>query len=522
MSKDKQIVPGVEISKRLVFVNSASSAATRLFNVVLLVWMYEYLLQRITPEEFAIFPVVTAVIIFAPLFSSLFTGGISRYVIDAYARGSARGVTEIVSSILPLLAAGGLAILGAGLVFSWYIDKVLTVSAGQIWDARIMMALLVLNFVFETVMLPYGVGFYVKQRFVRLNMIHIARDLLRMAILLVLLVGVSPRVLWVVVATVTASMASIVAIAWLSRRMIPELRFEAPLFNWAKARELLSFGLWATLGQFASMVYSSAGAIVLNKLGTALDVTTYHMGAMFDRQIRSMAAMASEPVQPALTAMHSTGDRKRLGNAFLRGGRYALWASLLVACPLMIYSTEFIQLYIGDRYLRTATVIVLLMSIYPFTYSNAILPKLAVATARMKAFTLGAFATQIVSVASMIYVVGWLNMGAVGVASVIAVTLIVSQVIYFWPMGLRMAQVSLKRFLRETLLPGLAPAAAGMLVWLALKLNHPPETWAQLFAWTLLGHAVYALVLFRFCLQGHEKQDIRHFINKITAFIFSR
>lgn len=522
MSKDEQGAPSVEISKKLVFINAASSAATRLFNVIVLVWMYEYLLQRISPEEFAVYPVVAAVIVFAPLFSSLFTGGISRFVIDAYARGNARRVTEIVSSILPLMAAGGLALLGSGLALSWYIDQVLTVSPDRVWDAQVMMALLVLNFVFETVLLPYSVGFHVKQRFVRLNLIHIARDILRMAILLILLVGVSPRVLWVVVATVIANIASVVVITWLSRRMMPELRCEVSLFRWTTARQLLSFGLWTTLGQLAAMVHTSAGVIVLNKLGTALDVTTYHLGAMFDRQIRSMAAMASAPVQPALTAMHSTGDQRRLGNSFLRGGRYALWASLLVACPLMIYSSEFIHLYIGDQYLQTATVIVLIMSTYPFTYSSSILPKLAIATARIRAVVTGAFVTQIISVALMIYVVRWQQMGAVGVALVMAVTLIVSHVVYFWPMGLRMAKISPKRFLKETLILGLSPAVAGSLVWLALKLNHPPETWVQLFVWTLIGHLAYGFVLLRYCLQDHEKRDIRNVLKKAAASALSR
>ena len=94
--------PYVEISKRLVLINSISSVITRLINILFLVWIYEYLLERISTEEFAVYPVVAAIIVFAPLFSSLLTGGISRFVIEAYARGEMQRVTEIVSSIVPL------------------------------------------------------------------------------------------------------------------------------------------------------------------------------------------------------------------------------------------------------------------------------------------------------------------------------------------------------------------------------------------------------------------------------------
>lgn len=507
--------PYVEISKRLVLINSISSVITRLINIFFLVWIYEYLLERISAEEFAVYPVVAAIIVFAPLFSSLMTGGISRYVIEAYARGEMQRVTEIVSSIVPLLAMAALAFLGLGLVFSWYIDQVLTIPGDRLWDARIMMALLVAGFALQTFLLPYGVAFDVKQRYVLLNMIYISRDLLRIAVLFVLLLGVSVSVLWVVVATVGANATSFVLITWLSRRMLPQLRFKASLFRWQTARQLFSFGVWTTLGQMAFMIHSGAGAIVLNKLGTALDVTSYHIGSMFDRQVSVMATVASSPVQPALTAMHSTGDQRRLGNAFVRGGRYALWASLAVACPLVVFSAEFITLYIGDRYLRTATVIVLLMSTYPFLYANHMLPKIAVAKARIRAFFIAAFAQQFIILLLMIYLTGWRELGAVGVAFSSFIIVIIWEVAIFWPMGLRMAKVPFKRFLNETLRPGLMPSITGLLIWWALKSYHAPETWFQLIAYVLMGHAAYGFVLIKYCLQSHERQELTLVFRKI-------
>ncbi len=126
----------VEISKRLVFINSASSICSRLLNISILIWLYEYLLTRISPEEFAIYPVVAAIMVFAPLFTSLLTGGVSRYIIDAYAVGDRERVTQLVSSILPLLIGAGIVFLGLGFVFAWNIDHLLTIPTERVWDAR--------------------------------------------------------------------------------------------------------------------------------------------------------------------------------------------------------------------------------------------------------------------------------------------------------------------------------------------------------------------------------------------------
>ena len=100
-----------EINKRVIFINALSSAAARILRVTVLVWMFSYLLRRVPQEEFAIYALVTALLVFAPLFSSFFTSGISRYVVEACARGDERRATQIVSSIFPVLVGWGLLFL---------------------------------------------------------------------------------------------------------------------------------------------------------------------------------------------------------------------------------------------------------------------------------------------------------------------------------------------------------------------------------------------------------------------------
>lgn len=507
----------VEISKRLVLINSASSIAVRFLNVSVLVWVHQYLLNRITAEEYAIYPVVASIMIFAPLFTSFLTGGISRFVIEAYARGDERRATEIVSSIFPLLLVGGLMFLGVGGLLAWYFDRLMTIIPERIWDARLMLGMLVIGFVAQVVALPFTVGFHVRQRFVLWNLIEVAMEAVRITILFLLLFGVSTRVIWIVVASVSAQLAALVAKVIASSRMAPGLRFRPSLFRWETGRQLLSFGLWTTFGQLTVMIHRGADTLILNKLATPIDVNGFYVGSMLDNQINAMSATASAPVQPALTAMHSTGDRARLGNAFLRGGRYALWATLLIACPLMVFRHPLIDLYIGETYAVAATVILLLMSTYPFSYSNTMLPKIAIATAQVSLFFAAAFGVQLVNLGLTLYLVGPLKLGAKGSALSTFVTTLIGQPLIFWPMGLKMTRVGLGRYYRETLLPGLAPSVAGLAAWIALLAFTPSDSWFWLGVNFALGAVVYVLALLVFCLQPGERRDLTQAIQKVRS-----
>ena len=505
----------VEISKSLVLVNSASAVVARLLHVTVLVWLFQYLLDRISEDEFAILAVVTAVMVFVPILTSFLTSGISRYVVEAYARDESGRVIEIVSSIFPLLALCGSCFLVLGGSFAWNIDFFLTIAPDHLGDARLMMALLFLGFSAHLMLLPFGVGFHVRQRFVLLNVLGVGRELLQSGLLFVLLLGVSTRVLWVVVASVSANLTFVIVVTLVSRRLVPLLRFEHKRFRWNTAKSIMNFGFWTTLGQVSSMIYFAADTFILNKLGSTLDQTIFRVGALFDNQVHGMAAMASAPVQPALTAMHATGDRQRLGNAYLRGGRYALFATLLVTGPLLIYRTDFIRLYLDDSFIETATVLGLLMALHPFIYPSIMLGKIAVATARIRAVYCAILLSQVAKVAVTLFLVGTLKMGAIGCALGTFVTLSLANLFVFWPMGLKMMNIPFSRFLRETLIPGFAPAVAGVFVWYALKSYEPPQSWFQLIVYTFVGHIAYGTTLFFYSLVPDERRNLRGLIEKL-------
>ena len=504
----------VTISKRLVAINSASSLLAKLINMTVLLWVYQYLLKRIPAEEFAVLPVVMALMVFAPLFFSFFIGGISRYVVEAYAKGDFDRVTGLVSSILPPLAIAAVVFLAAGSVFALNIEKVLNIAPQMVGDARIMMLMLVVSFSLQMLALPFGTGFHVRQRFVELNLIGVARDVLRMILLFVLLLGIGPQVIWVVTATAISEIAHTVATTLRSRMMVPELRFKRALYQRDQARELMSFGIWTTLGRLGSIMYTNAATIVLNLYGSAVDVTSYHIGSTFFRQIDSTVNLAAQPLQPVLTAMHATEDRVRFGNTIFRAGRYAMWLVLAVATPLTIYSANFIALYLGDDYAITSVVIVFFMIIFPFTQPNVALAMGAMATARVKEFFLPAFLFQLAGLILMIVFVKYTDAGVLGVTASLTIVTVISQLLYYWPLCLKLTGHGFKHFMTNLLIPGIAPAIGGGVVLVSLNIFTPPSTWTSLMVCSLIGGLVYLLVLFAACLNEGEKADIRAMLAK--------
>jgi O-antigen/teichoic acid export membrane protein len=507
----------VEISKRLVLINSASSVVARLIDISVLVWLQQYLLRRITPEEYSLYPVLMSVMMFAPLLTTIFTSGLGRYIVESYAKGDEQGVTQITSTMFPLLLAAGVLMLCFGWVFAWHIGHILTIPPERLRDAQLMMGLLMFSAAIRLPLSPFGVGLYVHQKFILSNCIGLGIAFLRVALLFVLLFGVSTRVLWVIVASVSAELVSLVVNISISIRLLPALKFRLNKIRWAMAKPLVSFGGWSFIGQIANTIRTAADAIILNKLATPFDVTCFHLGALPYREIERGTALLLGPLQPALIAMHATDSKERLKNAYLRGGRYALWAACFFAIPAILYRRELITLYVGQKYLPAATVMALLLVTFPIAFGNLMMYYVAHATAQIGLPTRRAIFVHLANLFLTIYLVGFRHMGAVGSALGTLLAGLIGSPLLIYPVGLRLASVSFRTLMWETLLPGLLPTliCGAVLIWLRLLAR--PDTWFQVGTCVLMGCIVYSAILLGFCLRAQDRRDLTILIQKIKS-----
>lgn len=478
--------------------------------------MLQYLLSRVSTEEFAIYPVIMSLMVFSQIVFRFFTGGLSRFVVDAYAKGDFYRVSEITSSAFPMLLLGSTIFFVTGTLFGVNIDLFLNIGHEYVYIARIMFVLLIISFSLQMLCIPFKVGFDVKQKYVELNILNSFRDIFKVILIFCLLIFVGPSVIWIVVGTVIADVIHTAVVFYRSRALVPELRFSHALIRWKQATQIVSFGAWTTLGRLGALMYTTGATILLNLFGTPLDVTNFYLGSTLFRHINALIGFAALPLQPAITAMNSLNDHQRLKNTVLRGGRYATWIGLAVALPLAIFSEELITVYLGSEFLKSAIVLALFMAFFPFILPTFLLPMTAMAMFKVKEFYIVAFVAQLLGFLVMIYVTAGLNMGAIAVTACLFAVTAISQIFFFWPLCCRLVKISRSEVFWDLVYPGFLPAVAGSIVWIGFKVVYPPDSWLTLFAYGAAGGLVYLATLFAFSLNSQERRELRTVIDKTS------
>jgi O-antigen/teichoic acid export membrane protein len=266
------------------------------------------------------------------------------------------------------------------------------------------------------------------------------------------------------------------------------------------------------------MLRTSTDVIILNEYGTTADVINFHMGSLALKHTQLTSYAVRAPLNPPITAMHATGQHERLSNTYIRGGRYALWATLFFTAPLIVFRRELFKLYIGSEYMSAATIMALLLLLYPIVYGNVMMPHLAHAKATMRPWAIRSAIINITRLLLSIYMVGFAGLGAIGAALASVIVMLIFEPLLNWPFGLKLAGVKFLTWFKQTLMPGLLPGIIIAPVWIGLNYFIKPSTWFELGACAGGGLLCYVVLILIFFLTSYERDIIKEFYSRIRSF----
>lgn len=511
-SEQSSGMAGIEISKRLIYVNSVSTVLKSVLTLSVFLWLQRYLVQNVRAEEYEVLAIVYPLLLYTPFLITWVTSGLARYVIEAYAQGDRDRVTSIVSTMFPLTLGVGTLVLLVGSVLAWKIDVVLDIAPEYVADARFMFFLLVLPNAARTIVMPFMVGLEIKQKYLFMNVAGLVLEIVRITILFLLLFGVSPRVLWVPVAAVPMGLVEIAIFCTLSCRLVPELRFRWSAVRREHIGPIVSFGGWTGVARMSAVVREMAAPLLLNRLSIPVEVGGYRLGSFVERRFYPVVLGPLRTMQTALTAMHATGQEERLRRYYFKLSRYMLWIVLFFATPAIVYRDELWTLYLGPQkaseYAAAPLVMALLFTKFLFLFGQPVLAQVALAKAEARTMAMRVTVIELSSVTATAIVL-WLGGGAVGAALALVGASAIGGPLCYWTLGLRLTDARMGDFLRETLGRGLIPTAFALPVWVGAWLVAPPAGWLALAGYSALGAAVYAGVLLGFCLDPYERADFK-------------
>ncbi len=498
-------------------VNAICTVATRLLQIVVLIWVNRYLLKRIDTEEYSLFPLITSLIFFVQFVSTVTTGGIARYLVVADSQNDERGLTRITTSMMPVLIGTAILLMIAGGIVVWRLPDLIVVAPQYLWQARIMLVMILSYLCYNIVATPFSSGMYVRQRFAKLSLVQLICEAVRTALLIALLLGVSPRVVWLVVGSLFAEVLNTTLRIRFTVKHIPAIRVQRSSFCASTAKQLTSFGAWTSVTGFNDLVSKTVPILLLNRYATAIDVAAFHLGRLPDLQLRKIISSAMIPFQPAITRVYAQQGDAAMSDIFYRGNRYALWISLFLLAPLIVFSDHMFTLYVGKDYWQAAAVMSLMLARYPFLFAITMFYRVSHATAKIRSYYLSEIVIQVATLGSMFVAVVYQASGAVGIAIAMSVTEGMLNFLMVWKLSLVNIRGRWSHFLKLSVMPGCAPFVTAVLVCLAFRAWLPLDNWSALVVASTCATIAYLVIMLAICLDRLDRELFSDLVQSVQV-----
>jgi len=285
------------------------------------------------------------------------------------------------------------------------------------------------------------------------------------------------------------------AVRWrVAYRILPELRVTPRLASRHSLWEVVAFGGWSFVVQCGQRVVSSTVPIIIGLSMPVTAIGAYALANGLARRISELFVPIARVFYPSATQLDAQGDREGLARLYLAGSKLLALltvAAVVIALPL---AHDFYRLWVGktlsEEVLRIVGSLFCLLAIASaFKTAQGIGEQVFYATRRLPQLGALVLLQGLVSLALVVCLISTLGLLGVGLGLLIPAA--VFQAIVHPLLVCRLLGLGKWSYVRQVYVrPAVAGVAMIAILLPASQLAAPPESWARLFLYGLVGAAV--------------------------------
>jgi len=480
--------------------NTVTGWMALVVNGVLSLALVPYLIRALGKELYGLSAVTMSIVMVVGLFDLGFHKGISRQLAAAEARNDRKEYENLISSSLLLLGSISVTLALLIIVFAESLAHILKIQPQILSEAVLAIRLLGSISILEQFISPIFIGIVTsKNRFDLINVSNPIVSFTRSVLLLAIVVWMNWGFEWWLYIMAFEYLLRFLSLIAMGHYVDRQWRIRISSFSVSSARSIFSVGGYMFLSQVSLLLSSKADPLILSRfLGTAA-VSLYSPALQLVSFASPFVQMLNNQLHPLATLFNEQERLASLRSLLLRGTRYGGLMGTLVCVFLFLYSKEICWIWLGrslpEGWPVVATVLRWVVIFEYTTYLASAQWPVILGMNRLRFLAATQVPFAIFNILASIYLVGWTNLGVVGVVIPTAIVGIVRRPILFWYCN-KITLTSWKELWRESGRPLLITLIALFAFGLILRQFYIPNSWFGLVvSGILLGIGWAGLVL---------------------------
>ena len=501
-----ELKAGAGLNYCLIFINT----------VVGLVYT-PYMLRMMGQSEYGLYSLVASVISYLTILDLGMGNAIVRYTAKFRAEGKTEEQYEMFGMFFVLYLIIGVVAIAIGMGLYLNVDAMFgnTLTADELYKARIMMLILIFNLAFTFPMSIFPSIMTAYERFVFPRVINIVRVILNTVIMVVLLKMGYRAITMVIVHTVFNVLTLVINYFYCKHELKIKLYFRS--FKWGFLKEVAIYSFWILLNVLMDRIYWNTGQFVLGAVSGTIAVSVFAVAIQLESMYMQFSSAISCVFLPKVTAMVTKNNcDKDLSDLFIRTGRIQYIVMSFILSGFIVFGKPFIRIWAGPEYSDSFIITLLFFVALLIPLIQTLGITILQAKNQMKFRSL--LYIGIATVALFLEIILSKRYGGIGCAVSIAGALLLGQGLIMNIYYKRVQHIDIPRFWLEILKMSIVPSCVVVVSFILMK-RFDISTWPSL----LLGMTTFAIVYMGlFYLVSMNKDERRLFTDPIRKVLHVR
>lgn len=340
----------------LSYVNLAATVAVGLLYTPVM-------LRLLGQSEYGLYSLIGAFVGYLSILDMGLGNTIVRYASGNRVTGDKQKEAELNGLFLLIYLALGAMAAAAGIFLCLHLDWIFgdSLTAGELREARIMMALLVFNLALSFPLGLFSAEMQVYERFIFLRATNILRVILNPFLVLPFLYMGYGAVMMVIISTVL-NISCLLANMWYCFHYL-ELHFIVGHYKKAFLTEIAVYSFFIFLNAVMDKVYYNTGQFILGIVDGTEAVAVYAVAIQFVMLYMQFSTALSGVLFPKITRMVAgKATKAELTDIMIRVGRLQCMVVAYILVMFYFVGKDFIILWAGPRYEGAYGVTLLIMA----------------------------------------------------------------------------------------------------------------------------------------------------------------
>ncbi|RAS80490.1 hypothetical protein A4U60_14675 [Priestia endophytica] len=476
-------------------------------------WMTPYIISNVGTEAYGFIPLTQNFISILSVLTVALSSVIARFFTIAIQQKDFSNAQRYFNTYLfsSLIFSGVLFLVF--IILSISIDSLFNIPMSLISDVRISILisgfLLIMTYigaVFDAA--PFSVNkLYVTKGIQAINAI------VKAIVIFTLLTMLTPRIWYVNLGTFIAGVLSFILGIVFFRKLMPDIKINFKDFQLNKLKELLSAGVWNSIGQIGVLLFLAIDILVANITLGAEKAGVYAAILQFPLLLRTLAGITAGVFAPIIVTHYA----KENINALIQYSNRAVKLNgLLLALPAALMcglGGALLRVWLGEEFEMYEWLLILNAFYLVFTLSVMPLNHIFTAVNRLKLPALTTIFLGIINLLLAIFLSGPVGLGLYGIVISSASVLILKNLI-FTPLYSSYVTGQVYRVYYKGIFQPLIGAFIVIIFSMSIQYFYIIENWLDLIAVGIIVSICYILFSYILLLTKEERNIIQNLFKK--------